>query len=46
MDNILESNVDSHAWKMELERVLPTLKVTLKLDGKVLIHLDEKNLNE
>jgi len=47
LDNILESNVDSHAWKMELERVLPTLKVTLKLDGKDWrTHIDQMHNNQ
>jgi len=47
LDNILESNVDSHAWKMELERVLPTLRVTLKLDGKDWrTHIDQMHSNQ
>lgn len=34
-DGILESTVDSAEWKLELERVLPQLKVTVHADNKV-----------
>jgi hypothetical protein len=29
-DDILESTTDTEGWKLELERVLPQLKVTIK----------------
>lgn len=34
-DNILESTVDATEWNLELERVLPQLKVTVRSDNKV-----------
>ncbi|XP_012270491.1 intraflagellar transport protein 57 homolog isoform X3 [Orussus abietinus] len=33
-DNILESKTDTEEWKLELERVLPRLKVTVKTDPR------------
>lgn len=38
----LTSNVDSESWKLEVERVLPKLKVTIKNDSRDWrIHLDQ-----
>lgn len=37
-EKILESKVDAEEWKMELERVLPQLKVTVQA-GTMLIKL-------
>lgn len=34
-DDILESTVDAVEWNLELERVLPQLKVTVRSDNKV-----------
>lgn len=33
-ENILESTTDAEEWKLELERVLPQLKVTIKTDSR------------
>ncbi|XP_043269962.1 intraflagellar transport protein 57 homolog [Venturia canescens] len=33
-DNILESKTDTEEWKLELERVLPQLKVTVRTDSR------------
>ncbi|XP_071218723.1 intraflagellar transport protein 57 homolog isoform X2 [Salvelinus alpinus] len=33
-DNILESNMDAAEWNLEVERVLPQLKVTIRTDHK------------
>ncbi|XP_034950679.1 intraflagellar transport protein 57 homolog [Chelonus insularis] len=33
-DNFLESQTDAEEWKLELERVLPQLKVTIKTDPR------------
>ncbi|KAF7990383.1 hypothetical protein HCN44_000188 [Aphidius gifuensis] len=33
-DNILESQTDAEEWKIELERVIPQLKVTIKTDSR------------
>ena len=39
-EEILESKTDASEWKLEVERVLPQLKVTIKTDHKVyLIYL-------
>lgn len=39
-DEILESTVKSDDWQVELERVLPQLKVTIKTGEKLrLLHL-------
>ncbi|XP_053563513.1 intraflagellar transport protein 57 homolog [Bombina bombina] len=39
---ILESNIDAVEWNMELERVLPQLKVTIRTDNKDWrIHVDQ-----
>lgn len=41
-DDILESTVDAAEWNMELERVLPQLKVTVRSDNKDWrIHVDQ-----
>lgn len=37
-DNILESTVDAAEWNLEVERVLPQLKVTVRTDNKVQTH--------
>lgn len=34
-DDILESTVDAAEWRLEVERVLPQLKVTIRTDNKV-----------
>jgi hypothetical protein len=34
-EEILESTTDATEWKLEVERVLPQLKVTIKTDHKV-----------
>ena len=34
-DEIMEANTDASEWRMEVERVLPQLKVTLRADNKV-----------
>lgn len=34
-EEILESTTDANEWKLEVERVLPQLKVTIKTDHKV-----------
>lgn len=34
-EEILESTTDAVEWKLEVERVLPQLKVTIKSDHKV-----------
>ena len=36
-EKILESNVDAEEWKLELERVLPQLKVTVQAGNLVCI---------
>jgi len=36
-DDILESTTDAANWKLEVERVLPQLKVTIRTDNKVSI---------
>ncbi|KAK0178809.1 hypothetical protein PV327_007658 [Microctonus hyperodae] len=33
-DSILESQTDTEEWKLELERVIPQLKVTIKTDSR------------
>lgn len=38
-DEILESTVDATEWNLEVERVLPQLKVTIRTDNKVGAHL-------
>ncbi|XP_014854603.1 PREDICTED: intraflagellar transport protein 57 homolog isoform X2 [Poecilia mexicana] len=41
-DDILESTVDAAEWRLEVERVLPQLKVTIRTDHKDWrIHLDQ-----
>ncbi|XP_018530473.1 intraflagellar transport protein 57 homolog [Lates calcarifer] len=41
-DEILESTVDAAEWNLEVERVLPQLKVTIKTDNKDWrIHVDQ-----
>lgn len=39
-DEILESKVDAAEWNLEVERVLPQLKVTIRTDNKVRPHLN------
>lgn len=34
-ENIMMSNTTTAEWKLELERVLPQLKVTIRTDNKV-----------
>lgn len=34
---VLESDVDAAEWNLEVERVLPQLKVTIRTDNKVSI---------
>lgn len=34
-EEILESTVDAAEWNLEVERVLPQLKVTIRTDNKV-----------
>lgn len=34
-ENIMVSNTTAAEWKLELERVLPQLKVTIRTDNKV-----------
>lgn len=36
-EEIMESTVDAADWKLEVERVLPQLKVTVRNDNKVCI---------
>lgn len=33
--SVMESNVDAAEWKLEVERVLPLLKVHIRTDNKV-----------
>ena len=33
----MESNVDAADWKLEVERVLPLLKVHIRTDNKVIM---------
>ena len=33
-DNIMESNTDSEMWRLEVERVAPGLKITVKTDSR------------
>lgn len=41
-ENILESKTDAEEWKLELERVLPQLKVTVRTDSRDWrAHLDQ-----
>ncbi|XP_047223445.1 intraflagellar transport protein 57 homolog isoform X1 [Girardinichthys multiradiatus] len=41
-DEILESTVDAAEWRLEVERVLPQLKVTIRTDNKDWrVHLDQ-----
>ncbi|XP_035987247.1 intraflagellar transport protein 57 homolog isoform X3 [Fundulus heteroclitus] len=41
-DRILESTVDAAEWRLEVERVLPQLRVTIRTDNKDWrIHLDQ-----
>lgn len=34
-EDILESTTDAAEWSLEVERVLPQLKVTIRTDNKV-----------
>ncbi|MBN3321848.1 IFT57 protein, partial [Atractosteus spatula] len=41
-DDILESNTDAAEWNLEVERVLPQLKVTIRTDNKDWrVHVDQ-----
>ena len=42
----MESTTDAADWKLEVERVLPQLKVTIRTDNKVLIILLIKYLEK
>lgn len=42
-EDILESNINTEEWRLELERVLPMLKVTVKSGNCCYITL-ERNL--
>lgn len=33
-EELIISNVDSESWRLELERILPQLKVTIRTDGR------------
>ncbi|XP_030016601.1 intraflagellar transport protein 57 homolog [Sphaeramia orbicularis] len=42
LDDILEATVDANEWNLEVERVLPQLKVTVRTDNKDWrIHVDQ-----
>ncbi|XP_035656517.2 intraflagellar transport protein 57 homolog isoform X3 [Oncorhynchus keta] len=46
-DNILESNMDAAEWNLEVERVLPQLKVTIRTDHKDWrIHVDQMHQHQ
>jgi len=51
-EEILESKTDSSAWRLEVERVLPQLKVTIRTDNKdwrshvEAIHLHKQGIDE
>nr|XP_057924787.1 intraflagellar transport protein 57 homolog isoform X1 [Doryrhamphus excisus] len=46
-DNILQSTVDVAAWNLEVERVLPLLKVTIRTDNKDWrIHVDQMHQHQ
>ena len=36
-DSVMESTTDAAEWKLEVERVLPLLKVHIRTDNKVII---------
>ena len=36
-DSVMESTIDAAEWKLEVERVLPLLKVHIRTDNKVLV---------
>jgi len=40
-ENIMLSNTTAAEWKLELERVLPQLKVTIRTDNKVTTLIDQ-----
>lgn len=35
LDSALEATVDSHEWRLEVERVLPSLKIHFRQDNRV-----------
>lgn len=35
LDNALEATVDTQEWRLEVERVLPSLKIHLRQDNRV-----------
>ncbi|XP_061776676.1 intraflagellar transport protein 57 homolog isoform X2 [Nerophis ophidion] len=46
-DNILQSTVDAAEWNLEVERVLPLLKVTIRTDNKDWrIHVDQMHQHQ
>ncbi|KAL0966586.1 hypothetical protein UPYG_G00297120, partial [Umbra pygmaea] len=46
-DSILESNTDAAEWNLEVERVLPQLKVTVRTDNKDWrIHVDQMHQHQ
>ncbi|CAD5111160.1 DgyrCDS496 [Dimorphilus gyrociliatus] len=45
-ENIMESTTDANEWKLEVERVLPQLKVTIRTDNKDWrVHMDQMTTN-
>lgn len=41
-EKIMESSYDANEWKLEVERVLPQLKVTIRTDNKDWrVHMDQ-----
>ncbi len=38
LDSVLESSVDAQEWRLEVERVLPSLKIQIKQDDRVRRH--------
>ena len=39
LDNALEATVDAQEWRLEVERVLPSLKIQIRQDNRVSIPL-------
>lgn len=35
LDSALEATVDTHEWRLEVERVLPSLKIHFRQDNRV-----------
>lgn len=40
-EEIMESTTDAAEWKLEVERVMPQLKVTIRTDNKVYLNVKE-----